>query len=394
MSIPKGAPRDLYITEALDTRPPADPLPVDAVAAIQDLAGRMAHEPSEVLPRFVDLALELTGAMTGGLSLYEPDPAPGVFRWHYLRGTLSAFNGATTPRDFSPCGVTLDHDRPVLTLHPERVYSWLVDADVQLPEVLLVPLYLEDSEPFGTLWVVSEHEGHFTGDHARALKEISAFVGIAVRMLKSQAGLKQKLAEQTILTNEMKHRVRNVFALTDGLIRMSAKRAADKEELAEVLSGRLHSLSRAHALVTKTDNTDLATLLAEVTAPHRTPRDQPRVHLQGPHVVCSDHATTGLALIFHELTTNSAKYGALSQDGGRVDVAWQGDEHALRVTWTETGGPPPADRAKPSGLGSVLIKNTVRGQFRGKADYDWRPEGLRLTLDLILDEGSGRELPH
>jgi two-component sensor histidine kinase len=226
------------------------------------------------------------------------------------------------------------------------------------------------------------------------LKEIAAFVGIAVRMLNDQAGLKQELAEQTILTNEMKHRVRNVFALTDGLIRMSAKRAADKDELAEVLSGRLHSLSRAHALVAKTDNTDLAILLREVTAPHRTVQDEPRVHVQGPRVVCGDHATTGLALIFHELTTNSAKYGALSWDGGHVDVSWQGDERALRITWTEFGGPPPGPPSEPSGLGSVLIRNTVRGQFRGKADYDWRPEGLHLTLDLILDEATGRELPH
>lgn len=393
MSIPKGAPSDLYITEALDARRLADPLPVDAVTAIQELAGRMAHEPSEVLPRFVDIALEITGAMTGGLSLYEPDPAPGVFRWHYLRGTLSAFNGATTPRNFSPCGVTLDLDETVLARHPERVYSWLADAHIQLPECLLVPLYLEGSEPFGTLWVASDHESHFTRDHARALKEISAFVGIAVRMLNNQAELRQDLAEQTILTNEMKHRVRNVFALTDGLIRMSAKRAADKDELAQVLSGRLHSLSRAHALVTKTDTTDLATLLAEVSAPHRTLQDEPRVHGRGPHVLFGDHATTGLALIFHELSTNSAKYGALSRDSGRVDVAWQGDERALRITWTETGGPSPSPPSKPGGLGSVLIGNTVRGQFRGKAEYDWRPEGLRLSLDLTLEETSGREMP-
>lgn len=303
----------------------------------------MARDPSAVLPRFVDIALEITGAMSGGLSLYEPDPAPGVFRWHHLRGALSAFNGATTPRNFSPCGITLDRDGPVLTLHPERVYSWLVDADVQLPEVLLVPLYLEGSEPFGTLWVVSAQEDHFTRDHARALNEIAAFVGIAVRLVNDQAGLKQKLAEQTVLTNEMKHRVRNVFALTDGLIRMSASRAVDKDELAEVLSGRLHSLSRAHALVTTTDNTDLATLLAEVTAPHRTDRDAPRVRLQGPHVVFGDHATTGFALIFHELATNSAKYGALSRNSGRVDVTWQGDERALRITWSETGDPTAGD---------------------------------------------------
>ncbi|MCX7355881.1 MAG: hypothetical protein NTY59_13835 [Alphaproteobacteria bacterium] len=112
----------------------------------------MADHPEEVLPRFVDLAMEITGGISAGLSLYEENPAPGVFRWRYLRGVLAPFENATTPRNFSPCGITLDRNGPVLSLHPERVYDWISNADIVVPEVLLVPLYLGGKEPLGTLW--------------------------------------------------------------------------------------------------------------------------------------------------------------------------------------------------------------------------------------------------
>src|SRR5277367_779477 len=158
---------DVFITHELYKRAPKKTDYLQEKLALQDLAMRMADQPEEVLPRFVDLALEMTGGVSAGLSLYEEDPAPGVFRWQYLRGALAPFNGATTPRDFSPCGITLDRNAPVLSLHPERVYSWIADANITVPEVLLVPLYLGGTDPLGTLWIVSEKEGHFDSGHAR-----------------------------------------------------------------------------------------------------------------------------------------------------------------------------------------------------------------------------------
>jgi PAS domain S-box-containing protein len=170
--------------------------------ALQDIAARMADEPEEVLPRFVDLALEMTGGVSAGLSLYEEEPAPGVCRWQYLRGRLAPFNGATTPRDFSPCGITLDRNAPVLSAHPERVYSWIADANIIVPEVLLVPLFIGGTAPLGTLWIVSEREGHFDSGHARAMTELAAFVGIALRMVRSEHQLKQALAAQAKTADE------------------------------------------------------------------------------------------------------------------------------------------------------------------------------------------------
>src|SRR3984885_7322750 len=145
----------VFITDELARRKPRKTDYLREKLALQDLAARMADQPEEILPRFVDLGMEMTGGVSAGLSLYEENPAPGVFRWQYLRGALAPFNGATTPRDFSPCGITLDHNAPVLSLHPERVYNWIADAKIVVPEVLLVPLYLGGKVPLGTLWIVS-----------------------------------------------------------------------------------------------------------------------------------------------------------------------------------------------------------------------------------------------
>src|SRR3984885_428536 len=160
---------DVFITDELYRRAPKKNDYLREKLALQDLAARMADQPEGVLPRFVDLALEMTGGVSAGLSLYEPEPAPGVFRWTYLRGLLAPFEGTTTPRDFSPCGITLDCNAPVLSRHPERVYDWIADANISVPEVLLVPLYLCRKVPLGTLWIVSLQEGYFNRGHARAM---------------------------------------------------------------------------------------------------------------------------------------------------------------------------------------------------------------------------------
>ena len=209
----------------------------------------MMDGPAEVLPRFVDLAMNMAEGVSAGLSLYEEGSEPKVFRWCYLRGTLAAFEGATTPRDLSPCGITLDEMRPILSRHPERYYDWIAEANIVVPEVLLVPLYRGSNEPLGTLWIVSDQIGHFNAGHARSVSELASFVSIALHMLQIESRVKQALDHQEVLAKEMSHRVKNLFAIVDGLIGLSARGASSKEELAQVLSGRVRALADAHGLV-------------------------------------------------------------------------------------------------------------------------------------------------
>ncbi len=372
----------VFITDELERRPPKKTDYLREKLALQDLAARMADQPEEVLPRFVDLAMEITGGVSAGLSLYEESPSPGVFRWQYLRGVLAPFNGATTPRNFSPCGVTLDRNGPVLSVHPERVYNWIADANITVPEVLLVPLYPGGVAPLGTLWIVSDETNHFDSGHARAMTELASFVGIALRMLRSEQRLRAALDEQEMLAKEMSHRVKNLFAMIGGMIHLSARTSATKDEMAKMLSGRVMALSNAHALVRRSfaasdpeqKALDLAALIQAIVQPHDSPSDSgaSRFLIEGPSIRCGEHATNGIALVIHELATNAAKYGALTLDEGSIMITWARNEEKLTLLWVERGGPDIDAPPEISGFGRYF------GSCDRRSPIGWDPQ-LRMA---------------
>jgi len=384
---------DVFITDALSARVPKRADHRREILALQALATRMADEPDAVLPLFVDLAMELTGAVSAGLSLYDAEEAPDIFQWRHLRGTLARFEHATTPRDHSPCGVTLDCNAPTLAAYPERVYEWISDAGIVVPEVLLVPLYIA-GEPLGTLWVVSDQDGYFDSGDVRVAAELASFVGVALRMARNEERLRRSLEEQETVAKEMSHRLKNVFAMADGMIRVSARNAATPADMAQALSGRLHALANAHALVRRKVSdigseppaTDLGDLVHAIVKAHEPPEDAASPFaIEGPAIACGDHATNGIALLVHELATNAAKYGALSSKAGRVAIRWEIDDAQLVLTWTETGGPMVLAAPDHSGFGTTLAARTLAGQFRGSIERDWRREGLAVTMILALD---------
>jgi two-component sensor histidine kinase len=380
---------DVYITDELAKRAPKKADYLQEKLALQDLAARMADQPEEVLQRFVDLAMEMTGGVSAGLSLYEPNPTPGVFRWRYLRGVLAQFENATTPRNFSPCGITLDQGGPVLSLHPERVYDWISDANIVVPEVLLVPLYLGDKKPMGTLWIVAPTEGHFDGGHARVVTELAAFVAIAVRMLQTEQRLKDALDQQETLTKEMSHRVKNLFAITMGMVRISERASSTPAEMSQILSGRLTALAEANALVRrsfvengKVESADLSELAGKILLPHTRDEGGDHFSANGPSTWLGERTTNGVALVLHELATNAAKYGALKSADGVVELSWTSDGQQLTVEWIERGGAAVDGEPSTSGFGTRLSKDTIVGQLGGTLNYDWQPAGLVVTMVL------------
>lgn len=176
------SPEQVDITVRLADRSRRDPDYQSQKRAVHELA-RIANErPSELLGRLVELAREVCGAESAGISLYEPaPPSAGVFRWHHLSGVLAPFDGATTPRDHSPCGFCLDRHMPILMAHPERAYSWIRQANIVVPEVLLVPLQCGTNE-IGTLWVIAPRGVEFDGEHARILTELAGVTSIATEL--------------------------------------------------------------------------------------------------------------------------------------------------------------------------------------------------------------------
>jgi two-component sensor histidine kinase len=389
-----GAPPDLYITPELHRRVPKITDHLSEKLALQDIAAQIIDHPEQVLPKLVERAMDMTGAASAGISAYEKqEGTPGIFRWRDLKGELARFEGATTPRDYSPCGVCLDRFEPTLTRHPERHYTWIAEAGVRCPEVLLVPLYVARGEPLGTLWIVSEREGYFDSGHARIMRELASFTGIALAMLRDQQRTQIALKQQEVLTAEMSHRVKNLFSVVASMINVSKRSATSVADMAEILSGRLHALSAAHALVRPSFSSGIGEpfkgtaglrgLISAILKPYEA-ADTMRFVAEGEEIILGDRATTSLALVIHELATNAAKYGALCQEGGSVSISWQLREKAVVLRWVESGGPAIAAEPVHQGFGSALARNTIVHQLGGTFAMNWLEKGLAAEFVLPL----------
>jgi PAS domain S-box-containing protein len=199
-----------------------------------------------------------------------------------------------------------------------------------------------------------------------------------------------------LLTRELNHRVKNLFAIASGMVSMTARTAKSTKEMAEALRGRLGALSRAHELVRPAlaaasqfgKATDFARLIEAILAPYAEHGSGERLRLAGPPVPVGTNTTTSLALVLHELATNAAKYGCLSSPEGRLSIAWEVRDGALCMTWTETGGPPVTAAPSLEGFGSQLSRKSITGQLGGTLDYDWRPEGLVVHMTVALDRAA------
>jgi two-component sensor histidine kinase len=387
-------PADLYISPELHRRVSKITDHLGEKLALQDIAAQMVDHPEQVLPKLVERTMAMTGALSAGISAFEAqEGTAGIFRWRNLKGELARFEGTTTPRNYSPCGVCLDRFETTLTRRPERYYSWIADADVSCPEVLLVPLYIAHGEPLGTLWIVSEHEGYFDSGHARIMRELASFTGIALAMLRDQQRLKDAVRQREILAAEMSHRVKNLFSIVSAMIHVSKRSAASAADMANILSGRLQALAAAHALVRPSfgigtgeplqSTASMKTVIRAILKPYEV-EGATRLTLEGPEISLGSRATTGLALVIHEFATDAAKYGAFVGDEGRVTVSWRREGEALALRWGESGGPPIAAEPSQQGFGSTLMRDTILRQFEGTFAMNWRKEGLVADFQLPL----------
>ena len=153
---------------------------------------------------------------------------------------------------------------------------------------------------------------------------------------------------------------------------------------------RINALARAHEFVrphTETSRitvgaTTLHSFLNDLFTAYADHTGAARVIVSGDDAVFDDQAATSVALLFHELATNAAKYGALSQDGGTIDLTTRRDGDRFILTWTERGGPEITAEPTRAGFGSSLATLSVEGQLGGRLTREWRPEGLKIVADL------------
>lgn len=191
---------------------------------------------------------------------------------------------------------------------------------------------------------------------------------------------KQKEGQLSLLTEELNHRVRNMLAIIKSIIRLSAPKAKDLPSFARALEGRVAALARSHQLVVadaSQDMTPSAILRTELSA-FAELENQVSLQVTDERPV-SGMIGQGLALVFHELITNSLKYGAFASKRGKVTVSVEPVEGETRIVWRESGGPPvPEDRQ--GGFGSKLIEGAIGSH--GSTDLRFEPDGVVCEIRL------------
>jgi two-component sensor histidine kinase len=199
----------------------------------------------------------------------------------------------------------------------------------------------------------------------------------------------RKQAEEAneLLAGEMSHRVKNLLHIATALTQITKRSSTTKEDMAHELTGRLMALGRAQELVRpvpgrKTEAALLGDLISILLAPYDEKGATVRIRVSVPKINVGETSSTALALVIHELATNSTKYGALSLASGTLDVSCNANGDEVVVTWTERGGPPIAAPAGLVGFGSKLVHRSMSAQLGGDIAFDWSEEGVVVTLRM------------
>src|SRR6202790_1141019 len=188
---------------------------------------------------------------------------------------------------------------------------------------------------------------------------------------------------QNLLAREVDHRAKNALALAQSIVRLT--RGENVKTYIQAVEGRINALARVHTILSLSNwqGAKIGKLIVEELAPYSA-GDQ--IAFGGSEIQLQPATAQTLALALHELVTNSAKYGALSSLSGRLSIKWEIEANVLRMRSEERDGPVVAKPAS-RGFGTRSVIATIESQLGGRAEFDWRPEGLicRLSVPLTPD---------
>jgi two-component sensor histidine kinase len=227
-------------------------------------------------------------------------------------------------------------------------------------------------------WIASRGKGEDQGIVGRTMFGI--FLDVT--------GRKQAEEGHELLAGEMSHRVKNLLAIATGLTHIASRSTSTTTDMARELTQRLTALGRAHDLVRPLPGGQgKAALLGDLLSVLLAPYDDlgafsGRVRVAVERMGVGEITATSLALVIHELATNSLKYGALSAAEGTLDVTTAQADGELELIWMERGGPAVEAPPTADGFGSRLVQRSVAKQLGGSIAYDWSAEGLIVTLKL------------
>ncbi len=186
--------------------------------------------------------------------------------------------------------------------------------------------------------------------------------------------------KRALLAREVDHRARNALAVVQSILRLT--RAETTEKYTEIVEGRIQAFAATHKLLSATrwEGAYLQEIVDAEMAPFLSDRND-RVVTGGPEIMLRPSTAQSVALALHEMVTNAAKYGALSQPGGTLRLTWNVGSEGLVLRWVEAGGPPVKQPSK-IGFGLKIVRSGIEEQLDGKVVHEWRSDGINCTLTI------------
>jgi light-regulated signal transduction histidine kinase (bacteriophytochrome) len=349
----------------------------DGVAiVIRDHISTVGDTPREEEIRDLSARLRLMGQnrvfATDDLTTIAPDAAQYL---HRAAGML-AIPISSTPRDY------------ILLFRQEALRQIKWAGDPAKPVSGETSARISPRKSFDVFaQTIKGKSRAFSQREKLAAEEIrSALIEVILRVAENADVARERVsARQEVLIAELNHRVRNVLALIRSVIKQSRVDATDIGAYIDSVTGRIQSLARAHDRMTRQDRSPavVSSLLDDEIEAY-VPTQRERIRVQGATVMLHAKAFSTLALVIHELVTNSCKHGALSSSGS-VDVILNhvpGD--GLHLGWREHGGPP-VSPPKRRGFGSVIIERTIPFDLQGRATIEYATQGLQA--EFFIPEG-------
>ena len=276
-------------------------------------------------------------------------------------------------------------------------HSGMPKGHLPVRSYLAAPVISRSGEVLGGLFFGHPKPGIFDETDEETVIGLAAQAAVALenaRLFKAAedeiAHRREAEARQRMLLAELNHRVKNTLAVVLAIAQQTAKTSRSLPEFAGVFQGRIQALANAHTLLTAGAwrSTTLRALVETALEPHADTGDG-RVTVEGPKIVVPPKQALALSLVFHELATNASKYGALSEDEGRLEIAWAPDgEGILSLTWRERTRST-VEKPQREGFGSRLITMNVARELGGGISRDYRPDGFAAELRLPWNRRTG-----
>jgi two-component system CheB/CheR fusion protein len=207
----------------------------------------------------------------------------------------------------------------------------------------------------------------------------------------------RKRAEEqaALLLGELDHRVKNILAIVSSIVAQTLKANLSPEAFAETIAGRITAITRAHTLLTNRGGGGPGTL-RDLIDTEVKPYEGQDLRVEGPDIVLTPKAGLSVAMAIHELASNAAKYGSLSDLKGQLAVSWavtDGPDRRLRLSWTETGGPAVPGPPSKRGFGTTVIERSLGYEFDAEVERTFAASGVICIIDLPFTSSVGELRP-